>query len=68
MSRRKGQQVVFPLASEDDFMKAIEDSSKYLTVRGPAALDRLKAARGASIDALRIYSRIPGGLLRLAVL
>ena len=40
MSKRKAQQVVFPLASEDEFLKAIEDSSKFLTVRlgpGPCA-------------------------------
>jgi hypothetical protein len=33
MSKKKGQQVVFPLATEEDFLKAIEDSSKFLTVR-----------------------------------
>lgn len=32
MSRKKTLQVVFPLETEELFLKAIEDSSKYLTV------------------------------------
>ena len=32
MSKKKGQQIVFPLGSEEEFFAAIEASSKYLTV------------------------------------
>jgi len=32
MSRKKNLQVVFPLNSDDDFARVIEESSKYLTV------------------------------------
>jgi hypothetical protein len=32
MSKRKNLQVVFPLNSEEDFLKAVADSDRYLTV------------------------------------
>lgn len=32
MSKRKNLQVVFPLKSEEEFLKAVADSDRYLTV------------------------------------